>query len=198
MDEPGLIQGAQQGDLDSFNRLVLTHQAGLYNVALRILGDADSAADATQEAVISAWRNIGSYRGGLFRAWLSRIVCNACHDQLRRSGQRQTYSLDERGEDAGYESIFGAHGSDTNPADAVMGAELAAAIQHCFNRIPDTQRIAGVMADMEGYSYKEIASATRVPVGTVRSRIARARKKVAECLRRNCPELILPVFRQYI
>ena len=83
MDEPALIRNAQHGDLDAFNTLVLTYQGIVYNTALRILGDEDLAADASQEAFISAFRALNSYRGGSFRAWLLRTVTNACYDELR-------------------------------------------------------------------------------------------------------------------
>jgi RNA polymerase sigma-70 factor (ECF subfamily) len=81
MDESALIRNAQHGDLDAFNTLVLAFQDIVYNTALRILGDEDLAADASQEAFISAFRALNSYRGGSFRAWLLRTVTNACYDE---------------------------------------------------------------------------------------------------------------------
>ena len=95
VDELALIKGAQSGDLDSFNRLVLNYQGLAYNVALRIMGDEAAAADATQDAFISAHRGLKRYRGGSFRAWLLRIVTNACYDELRRLKRRPAVSLDE-------------------------------------------------------------------------------------------------------
>ena len=83
MDEKVLIEAARQGDVASFNRLVLSYQSMVYNLAYRILGDGDAAADATQDAFISAFRGIGKFRGGSFKSWLMRIVTNACYDQLR-------------------------------------------------------------------------------------------------------------------
>ncbi|MBC7251685.1 MAG: sigma-70 family RNA polymerase sigma factor, partial [Anaerolineae bacterium] len=88
MDEKTLIAAAQQGDLEAFNRLVLTYQNITYNLAYRILGDADAAADATQDAFLSAYRAITRFRGGSFKAWLLRIVTNACYDQLRIKQRR--------------------------------------------------------------------------------------------------------------
>ena len=88
MDEPALISDAQHGDLNAFNRLVLEYQSPVYNLAYRILGETDAAADAAQEAFISAYKNIHSYRGGSFKAWLMRIVTNACYDELRRRTRR--------------------------------------------------------------------------------------------------------------
>src|SRR3972149_2572572 len=94
MDEAALILDAQRGDLDSFNRLVLAYQDLLYNTALRILGDDDLAADATQDAFISAFRNLTSYRGGSFKAWLMRTVTNACYDEPRRQKRRPSVPLE--------------------------------------------------------------------------------------------------------
>ena len=94
MDEPALIHDAQHGDLEAFNRLVLAYQDALYNTALRILGDDSQAADATQEAFISAFRSLNSYRGGSFKAWLLRTVTNACYDELRRQKRRPTVPLE--------------------------------------------------------------------------------------------------------
>jgi len=84
MDENALIQAARRGDLDAFNTLVLAYQHQVYNLAYRIMGEAAAASDAAQEAFISAYKNLKSFRGGSFKSWLLRIVTNACYDDLRR------------------------------------------------------------------------------------------------------------------
>ena len=94
MDEAALINSAKAGDLNAFNALVLTYQDMLFNHAYRIMGEPEYAADATQEAFISAYKNLRAYRGGSFRAWLLRIVTNACYDELRRRQRRPTTSLE--------------------------------------------------------------------------------------------------------
>ena len=94
MDENELIKRAVGGDLDAFNQLVLRHQEVAYNVACRILADEHAAADATQEAVISMYRKLESYRGGSFRSWFLRIVTNACYDELRRQRRRPTVPIE--------------------------------------------------------------------------------------------------------
>ena len=94
MDEPALIQSAQHGDLDAFNSLVLAYQNNLFNTALRILNDEELAADATQDAFLSAFCSINTYRGGSFKAWLMRTVINACYDELRRKKRRPTIPLE--------------------------------------------------------------------------------------------------------
>jgi len=94
MDEQALIHDAQAGNLEAFNTLILHYQDSIYNTALRILGDEDLAADSTQEAFISAFKSISSFRGGSFKAWLMRTVTNACYDELRRQKRRPTTPLE--------------------------------------------------------------------------------------------------------
>src|SRR5438876_3690472 len=94
MDERGMIAAAQRGDVPSFNQLVRAYQGLVYHTAYRVLGDSDAAADATQDAFVSAYKNIRSFRGGSFKAWLLRIVTNACYDQLRAKQRKPTASLD--------------------------------------------------------------------------------------------------------
>jgi RNA polymerase sigma factor (sigma-70 family) len=94
MDEQALIHEAQGGSLDAFNTLILHYQDSIFNTALRILGDEDLAADATQEAFLSAFKSISSFRGGSFKAWLMRTVTNACYDELRRQKRRPTTPLE--------------------------------------------------------------------------------------------------------
>ena len=99
MNEQALIHDAQQGNLDAFNTLILHYQDSVYNTALRILGDEDQAADAAQEAFISAFKSIVSFRGGSFKAWLMRTVTNACYDELRRQKRRPTTPLEPDADD---------------------------------------------------------------------------------------------------
>ncbi len=195
MDELSLIQTAQRGDLDSFNTLVLHYQTMVFNTALRILGDDDQAADATQEAFISAFRSINSYRGGSFKAWLMRTVTNACYDELRRQKRRPTTALEPETDD-GDEIDSPRWLADTNmtPAQKAEADELEHAIQHCLEALPTEFRSVVVLADIQGMDYSEVATASRVPLGTVKSRLARARLRLRECLR-GFEELLPSAFR---
>ncbi|MCX6072315.1 MAG: sigma-70 family RNA polymerase sigma factor, partial [Chloroflexi bacterium] len=178
MDEAELLRLAQRGDLDAFNRIVLVHQTRAYNVALRILGDGEAAADATQEAVISAYRNLRSYRGGSFRAWLLRIVTNACYDELRRRKRRPTTSLEDltaEPEDGAPQFEEWLASQADGPERLSERSELVHAIQDCLDRLPDEFRIVAVLADVQGCDYEEVSSAIGKPLGTVKSRLARAR-----------------------
>lgn len=195
MDEPALIQTAQRGDLDSFNTLVLHYQDSVFNTALRILGDEDHAADAAQEAFISAFRSINTFRGGSFKAWLLRTVTNACYDELRRQKRRPTTPLEPETND-GEEVDSPRWLADPNltPDQQFEADELEHAIQHCLDTLPVEFRTVVVLADIQGMDYAEVATAARVPLGTIKSRLARARLRLRECLR-GFEELLPSAFR---
>ncbi len=185
MDETALIAAARRGDLAPFNRLVLAHQSMVYNLAYRIMGEADAASDATQEAFISAWRHLGSYRGGSFKSWLLRIVTNACYDELRRRKRRPATSLEALTvEPTGPQAEADADLRNTaeGPEAYALRRELAAALQNCLDHLPADMRVTAVMSDVHGYDYAEIARATGVALGTVKSRLSRARARMRDCL----------------
>jgi len=183
MNESALIQDAQKGSLDAFNTLILHYQDSVYNTALRILGDEDQAADAAQEAFISAFKSITSFRGGSFKAWLMRTVTNACYDELRRQKRRPTTPLEPDTED-GEEMDSPRWLADTGmtPAQKSEADELEHAIQHCLNNLPLEFKTVVIMADIQGMDYTEVATSVRVPLGTIKSRLARARLRLRECL----------------
>lgn len=186
MDESRLIQSAQKGDLDAFNQLVLTYQEIAFNVAYRILGDDSAAEDAAQNAFLSAYRSLGTYRGGSFKAWVLRMVTNACYDELRRQKRRPTTPLeplDDAGEDE-IESPRWLASDDPGPEAEVEQRELERAVQDCLNRLPDEFRLVMVMVDIQGLDYQEVAQAARAPLGTIKSRLARARLRMRDCLQR--------------
>ena len=195
MDETALIQTAQQGDLDSFNTLILHYQDMVFHTALRILGDEDLAADAAQEAFISAFRSINSFRGGSFKAWIMRTVTNACYDELRRKKRRPTTPLEPDTAD-GEEMDSPRWLADPNmtPAEKSEADELEHAIQHCLDALPIDFRTVVVLADIQGMDYTEVAASVRVPLGTIKSRLARARLRLRECLR-SFEELLPSSFR---
>lgn len=195
MDEIALIHEAQRGDLDAFNRLALAYQNALYNTALRVLGDAEQAADATQEAFLSAFRNINSFRGGSFKAWLLRTVTNACYDELRRQKRRPTTPLEPAGEDdEEMESPRWLADASMTPEQRAEADELEHAIQHCLNALPLDFRAVVVLTDVQGMDYGEAAQVLRAPLGTIKSRLARARLRLRECLQEFW-ELLPAAFR---
>ncbi|NCF65258.1 MAG: sigma-70 family RNA polymerase sigma factor [Chloroflexi bacterium] len=180
MDEVALIQEAKKGDVNAYNRLVLHYQQAAYNVAYRIMGEPQAAEDATQEAFISAYKALNRFRGGSFKSWLMRITTNACYDELRRRKRRPQSSLDQLTQDN--ESFSFLRSPGVGPEEQQQILELMQAVEHCLQTLPDDQRITAVLRDVEGYDYKEIAEITRVSLGTVKSRMSRARTKLRECL----------------
>ena len=180
-DEASLIAAAQEGHLPAFNQIIMHYQSLAYNVAYRLMGDADAAADAIQDGFLKAYQKIHQYRGGSFRAWLLRIVTNTCYDAQRAQKRRPTTSLEpEEDEDGEHD------GRLTDPAERpdayVMRRELAGAIQEAIVRLPSDQRTVLVLADIEGLDYQEIADATGAALGTVKSRLSRARARMRDLL----------------
>jgi RNA polymerase sigma-70 factor (ECF subfamily) len=183
VNEIALIQAARGGDLDAFNRLVLAYQDLIYNQAYRMIGEEESADDATQNAFISAYNHLSSFRGGSFKAWLLRIVTNACYDELRRRKRRPTVPLeplDDTGEEV--ESPRWMIDPADRPEEQVQRNELQKAIQHCLDKLPDDFRLAVVMVDVQGLDYSEAALSMGKPIGTIKSRLARARLRLRDCL----------------
>ncbi|MGC8782708.1 MAG: RNA polymerase sigma factor [Anaerolineae bacterium] len=192
-DEPALIAAAQRGDLPAFNQIILHYQGLAYNVAYRILGDFDAAADATQEGFIKAYRRVGQYRGGSFKAWLLRIITNTCYDVLRHQKRRPTTSLEgEEDEEADHDVRWLDPGE--RPDAYVVRQELAAIIQAAIQKLPPDQRITLILSDIEGMDYQEIAEATHAALGTVKSRLSRARARLRDLLTAQ-GELLPPQYR---
>lgn len=181
MDEEKLIAQAQQGDVAAYNRLVLHYQDIVYSVALRIMKDPTSAEDATQEAFISAYKALKRFRGGSFKSWLLRIVTNACYDELRWRKRRPQSSLDAITDEIESPSFMA--DNSVGPEERQQQVELIDAVERCLEELPDEQRIAAVLCDVEGRDYKEIADIMSTSLGTVKSRISRARSKLRDCLR---------------
>lgn len=194
MDEEQLIQFAQQGDLDAFNRLVVAYQGVAFNVAYRLLGDDASAEDATQDAFISAYRNIRSYRGGSFKAWLLRIVTNGSYDELRRRQRRPQTELEpDDPEGSSSEPAWMADPGES-PQELAERVELNSAIQRCLQQLEAEFRTAVVLVDVQGMDYAEAAQVMKRPLGTVKSRLARARTRLQTCLQ-GFQELLPDRFR---
>lgn len=183
MDEIGLIEAAQGGDIDAFNRLVLAYQDLVYAQAYRMMGEQAAADDATQEAFISAYRSLSSFRGGSFKAWLLRIVTNACYDELRRRKRRPTTPLEplnDHGEEI--ESPSWLEDTSESPEEAAERAALNQGLEGCLKELPEDFRAVVILVDVQGLDYTETAQAIGVPLGTVKSRLARARLRLRDCL----------------
>lgn len=184
-DEQRLIQLTRDGDYDAFNRIVAEYQDAVFAVVLRTVRNRAAAEDITQDAFISAFRKISGYRGGIFRAWLFRIAKNASLDYLRKMSRRPETSIDE---DILYFSET-VKDDSADPLADVLNAELARLIEHCLGGLSGDHRLAMVMVDIEGYQYDEVASSIGVSIGTVKSRLNRARGRMRDCVQQQ-PELL--------
>ena len=187
-DEEQLIVRSQRGDVNAFNQLIERYQQTTYGVVFRMVGNADVAADVTQDAFIAAFRGIQGFRGGTsFRAWLLRIASNMACDHWRRTQRHPAESLDALTDEDELHpaSDLGALveiGIEKNPEEYLLNQELQALIQRGLQEIPLDQRVAVVLCDIQGLSYEEIAETTQATLGTVRSRIARGRARLRNYL----------------
>ena len=180
MDEERLIAKAKAGDVSAFNRLVLAYQDAVYGYTLRMLRDPASADDATQQTFISAYKAIKRFKKGSFKAWIFRIAHNKCLDLIRKMDRRPSVSIDEDPDDGAPLTL---RDETSTPDESAEQLALTNAIQNCINRLGDGQRAVIILCDVEAYDYTEIASILNISLGTVKSRINRARRKLQECLR---------------
>ena len=182
-EERRLVEVAQRGDVASFNELVRLFEGRVYTLCYRMLGDADSAADAAQDAFLAAFRNLRSFRGGSFRSWMLRIATNTCYDVLRVRKRRPSVSLDIDADDESSASPLQIADPAESPDDFAQRRELAAAIQNGLTLLPDEQRIVLILSDIQGLAYEEIAQITNSNLGTVKSRLSRGRARLREVLK---------------
>jgi RNA polymerase sigma-70 factor (ECF subfamily) len=183
VSEERLISSAQLGDLEAFNLLILRYQNLLFGIALRLLNDQDTAADAVQEAIISAYRKFDTFRGDSLRSWLARVVVNACYDEMRKKRRQHSVPLEKlnyHGEEI--ETSYWLIDSDADPQLQFEASELENAIQNSLYTLPPLYRTILVLVDIQGLSYEEAATAAHVPLGTVKSRLARARMQMQKSL----------------
>lgn len=190
LEDSKLVARSREGDLAAFNGIVERYQAQVLSVAWRVVGTRASAEDITQETFISAYRAIGKFRGGSLRVWLFRIASNLGVDFLRSSKRRPEDSLDQSLENPAFQIASG----DETPEQAALRGELGGEIQKAILSLPDDQRVALLLIDVQGLSYDEAAEATGASVGTVKFRISRARGKVRDILVKR-PELLPDKFR---
>lgn len=167
---------AAHGDVEAFNGLVASHQDFLYGVAVWATGDAMLAEDALQDGLFRAYARAGLYRGeGPVRAWLARVVLNACRDAQRWHRRRRAEPLPAAANTIGAETAG-------DPHRELLARERARLLHAALNRLSPDQRIALVLYAVHGLEYEEIVLATSAPIGTVKSRIHRARLSLRELM----------------
>jgi len=177
------LTAARRGEVAAFNTLVQAYQRQVYNICYRTLGNAEDAADATQDALLNAYRGLESFSGSAagLRSWLLRIAVNTCYDQIRRRQRRPTDSLDAlTSPDAEGDVTAADRVSDPRPGpeQQSLSAETARHIQQAIDRLPVEQRTTVVLCDVQGLSYEEAARIMSIELGTVKSRLSRARAQL--------------------
>jgi RNA polymerase sigma-70 factor (ECF subfamily) len=183
MQEKEWIELAQKDDLEAFNHLVLAYQDAAFSLASWMLKDDSCAEDIVQEAFITAFCHIRQFRGSSFRAWLLRIIRNACIDELRRYSRHPWIPLepvDEDGESVDEGDWIKDHGA--LPEELTIEKEGLRKIEQCIQQLADPLREVLILVDIEAYNYEEAATVLNIPLGTIKSRLARARAGLRELL----------------
>jgi RNA polymerase sigma-70 factor, ECF subfamily len=167
-----LIRRYLAGDVDAFETLMQAHEQRVFSICLRMLRDREAALDATQDVFLTVFRKADRYQEqAAFSTWLYRVTVNMCYDHLRRLQRKRTEPLPEH-----YDP------SDPHSDDPLHAAELRPTIEDALGRLPPEFRAAAVLVDLEGMSLEGAADTLEVPVGTVKSRVFRARRMLAEYL----------------
>ena len=176
MDESNLISHAKQGDLKAFNELILQYQHLLFRIALRVMRDEMLAADMVQGTCLLAFQKLESFRDGSFRNWFARILVNRCYDELRRQRRHPVQYLESEDQDSEDRSAEDRLADYSMSPEAQFDArELEKKIQNCLAVISPKYRAILILIDLEDFSYSEAAMMLNIPVGTVKSGLARAR-----------------------
>lgn len=181
-DDARLIEKALHGNLSAFNTLVLAYQDSLYRWALSLVSDEAIADDITQVTFIAAYEKLTSFRGGSFRSWLFTIARNRAIDELRRLKRRPTLSLDTPSDEDERELHAVIPDRAPLPEEALLAAEQAEYIQSLLRRLPVEFQQVLRLVDIEELDYQETADILGLPLGTIKSRLARARLRMRDWL----------------
>ena len=180
MDDRDLVGRARRGDREAFTQLIMQYQVPLYNMALRMVGRPDDASDIAQEAFLRAWEKIRTLREAPFKAWLFQIAANLCYDHFRRGRRYGVMPEDDQ-----TASVVGLGIATPDPQEHAEANERTRLVRDSIQALDQDMRIAIILRDVNGMAYDEIATVLRVPLGTVKSRIARARAQVQERLQQH-------------
>jgi len=188
-----IISRCMKGDVDTFNLIVTRYQKRMLNISYRMLGDYNDAVEVVQDAFISAYKNLKTFKGNSkFSTWLYAIVANLSRNRLKQNASRaskERYSIDDP-VDTTEGQVHREHASnDSSVLDKLEKNEIQQRVQGCIDSLESEFKEVVVLRDMQGFSYDEISDMLSVAAGTVKSRIHRARSAVKDCLKKFIGEL---------
>ena len=193
-DDASFVARCRKGDTEAFAVLVRKHQKKMLNVAFRMIGDYDEACDVVQEAFLSAYRAIGKFRGDArFSTWLCGIVLNHARSHMTQKtarSRREAGSLNDPGKSKDGSFLNEPHSREGSIVERLEKRELEAKVKECIGLLDGEQREVLVLRDIQGFSYEEIGVMLKLPDGTVKSRLFRARNALKDGLCRVLGDLI--------
>lgn len=183
-DEKTLIQQAQNGDVTAFEELVSEYQKRIFSIAYRMLQNQEDAADLTQEVLVKIFKNLSRFQGdSKFSTWVYRVTTNACLDELKRAGRKYTaYSLDKEIETEDGSLSVVLKDERPTPDESLEKKTIQQVVQKAIGNLHGEHRQVIILRDLQGFSYEEIAKVLQCSVGTVKSRISRARGNLKKFL----------------
>lgn len=184
--ERNLILECQQGDTEKFGELVLMFQDRAYAIAYSVMGNSHDAMDMTQESFIKAFKNINKFNfKSSFNTWLYKIVKNTCIDQIRKNKRKKTISIDKAVKVHDGEVFFDIEDSNTNIEEDIEKKEMSKKLYEKLDELSNSHKQVLLLCDIQGYDYKEISDILNLPIGTIKSRISRARIKLVDIMEKD-------------
>lgn len=186
-NEKELMKLAARGDVSAFEELIFSHQKKVYNIAVNYTKNHDDALEISQEALIKAFRNIKNFKGDCsFSTWIFRITTNTCIDHYRKNSNISCIYIDgEKDIEDGTGARYELKSDLSEPLTAYLQKELRLGIRKALNSIPVELKTVVILRDIHGFCYEEISSIVGIPLGTIKSRISRARQFLKQILLRD-------------
>ena len=176
-----LIKKAQKGDSNAFGELIMAYEKFVFNVACKMFSNPEDAEDIAQDVLIKAYKNIDKFDfNSSFSTWLYRITTNTCIDEMRKRKGKETYSIDEEDEESGLSLQI----KDTSPdaEETVIQQETVSEVRRAIDKLSEEHKTVIILRDLQDLSYEEVADTLGINVGTVKSRLARARKNLKDII----------------
>lgn len=192
MNETELVRRAKNGDVTAFEQLISDYQVKIYHIAFHMMGNEQDAEDAAQEAILKAYRYLGSFKEESgFYTWLYRITHNICLDMLRKRKRTHTHSMDLVKKDRdGQETEVQLVDDKPQPEEELMSRQVQTDMQAAIAELKEHYRTVIILRDIEGMSYEDIAAVTEISVGTVKSRLNRARESLRKIVEKKYRHLL--------